>query len=59
MEDDLLNLIQPVGAFRPITREIRAAKRIGLQFLVELALRRPGLFSRVDPGLWELVYHNP
>jgi starch phosphorylase len=54
-----LNLIQPIGTFRPIPERISRLSDLAYNLWWSWHPEAQKLFIDVDPTLWELVYHNP
>jgi starch phosphorylase len=54
-----LNLIQPVELYRPIPERIGRLNELAYNLWWSWHPEAQRLFSDIDRGLWELVYHNP
>ena len=54
-----MNLIQPVGTYRPIPERIGRLPELAYNLWWSWHYEAQHLFSNIDPALWELVYHNP
>ena len=54
-----MNLIQPVGLYKPIPERIGRLNELAYNLWWSWHPEAQKLFSQVDEGLWELVYHNP
>ncbi|MFL5732478.1 MAG: alpha-glucan family phosphorylase [Chloroflexia bacterium] len=54
-----MNLIQPVGTYRPIPERIGRLNELAYNLWWSWHPEAQRLFSSVDETLWELVYHNP
>jgi starch phosphorylase len=54
-----LNLIQPVGHYKPIPDRIGRLNELAYNLWWSWQPDGQRLFSDVDQELWELVYHNP
>jgi glycogen phosphorylase len=54
-----LNLIQPVGTYRPIPTRIGRLNELAYNLWWSWHHEAQRLFVTIDQALWELVYHNP
>ncbi len=54
-----MNLIQPVVSYRPIPERIGRLNELAYNLWWSWHPEAQRLFSDIDMGLWELVYHNP
>jgi starch phosphorylase len=54
-----LNLIQPVGTYRPIPERIGRLNELAYNVWWSWHYEAQRLFWSIDETLWELVYHNP
>ena len=54
-----MNLIQPAGLYKPIPERIGRLNELAYNLWWSWHPEAQKLFSSVDEGLWELVYHNP
>ena len=54
-----MNLIQPAETYRPIPERIGRLNELAYNLWWSWHPEAQRLFSDIDMGLWELVYHNP